>query len=117
MPRLPDGEPAPASGALPDGALSTWRLIFAAIALFGFAGAAAFILLEVRRRRTDVLNRPVEADVPLVESYDVEMDAAIEQRHLPTFAPLPPMGTERKAEDDIEDAMRHFTQGFRRRAA
>jgi hypothetical protein len=96
--------------ANPDGALSPWRLLFAAIALFGFAAAAVLIVLEVRRRRTDVLNNAMAADVAPEDS-----DEPQPVEDAPTFAPLPPMGMHRG--DDIEEALRRFTQSWRRRAA
>jgi hypothetical protein len=98
------------AAANPDGALSPWRLLFAAIALFGFAAAAVLIVLEVRRRRTDVLNNAVAADVAPEDSYEPQ---PVEEA--PTFAPLPPMGMHRG--DDIEEALRRFTESWRRRAA
>lgn len=96
--------------ANPDGALSPWRLLFAAIALFGFAAAAVLIVLEVRRRRTDVLNNAMTADVAPEDS-----DESQPVEDAPTFAPLPPMGMHRG--DDIEEALRRFTESWRRRAA
>jgi hypothetical protein len=96
--------------ANPDGALSPWRLLFAAIALFGFAAAAVLIVLEVRRRRTDVLNNAMAADVA---PEDSEEPQPVEDA--PTFAPLPPMGMHRG--DDIEEVLRRFTESWRRRAA
>jgi hypothetical protein len=98
-----------AAASNPDGALSIWRLLFAAIAVFGFAAAAVLVVLEMRRRRTDILNTAMEAEVAPEESPEWPPEEA------PTFAPLPPIGVQRG--DDIEDALRRFTQSWRRRAA
>ena len=106
----PVATPDITKAANPDGALSSWRLLFAAIALFGFAAAAVLLLLEVRRRRTDVLNNAPAADVAPEDSYEPQ---PVEDA--PTFAPLPPMGMHRG--DDIEEALRRFTESWRRRAA
>jgi hypothetical protein len=106
----PLATPDSVKAANPDGALSPWRLLFAAIALFGFAAAAVLIVLEVRRRRTDVLNNAMAADVA-PEDSDEQQPA----EDAPTFAPLPPMGTHRG--DEIEEVLRRFTESWRRRAA
>jgi hypothetical protein len=97
-----------ATATSPDGA-PTWRLLLAAVALLGFAGAAALVVLEVMRRRTDVLNTAMANVAP--EDFG-EPELAEDP---PTFAPLPPMRLQEG--DDIEEALRRFTQSWRRRAA
>jgi hypothetical protein len=99
-----------AKASAPDGGM-TWRLLFAAIALLGFAGAAALVVLEVMRRRTDVLNTAHAAEAE-PENWGDEEPA----EDAPTFAPLPPIGMQRR-DDDVEEAVRRFVQNSRRRAA
>ncbi len=103
---------APTQTANASGADSpvTWRLLFAAIALLGFAAAAALIVAEAMRRRRDVLNTASRADVAPEDWREAQP-----AEDPPTFAPLPPMGVAR--DDDVEEAVRRFVQNSRRRAA
>ena len=89
----------------------TWRLLFAAIALIAFAGAAMLVVMEAMRRRHDVLNTANATDAEPENWRDEEP-----LEDAPTFAPLPPMGMERR-DDDVEEAVRRFLQNQRRRAA
>lgn len=100
------------TAVIPDGA-PTWRLLLAAVALLGFAGAAALLVLEVVRRRTDVLNTAMANAAP--EDFGVTPEEPQLAEDPPTFAPLPPMRMQEG--DDIEEALRRFTQTWRRRAA
>jgi hypothetical protein len=113
MPATPVSQPIAASEAAnasaPDGGM-TWRLLFAAIALLGSAGAAVLVVMDVMRRRRDVLNTALAADAAPEDWRD---EGPVEDA--PTFAPLPPIGMAR--DDDVEEAVRRFVQSSRRRAA
>jgi hypothetical protein len=106
----PSAATIPSNVSAPDSGM-TWRLLFAAIALIAFAGAAMLVVMEVMRRRHDVLNTANAADA---EPENWRDDEPLEDA--PTFAPLPPMGMERR-DDDVEQAVRRFVQNQRRRAA
>jgi hypothetical protein len=93
-------------------AAATLRWLLAAFAIIGFLVCGGYFVMEMIRRRSDVLNRVVDRDaLPLeLSPQTAPSDEA------PTFEPLPPMRmTER--EDDIDAAMRRFVQNSRRRAA
>lgn len=96
---------------------STLRLLLLAIALTGFAACAGYFVLEMVRRRTDVLNRVKNAPDDFNDASD---NSAFESSHdlpldeEPTFAALPPMGVVDHA-DDVETTLRRVSA--RRRAA
>ena len=119
------GEPAPAAKAeqpvpavntatnvtVSDGAPAL-RLLFGALALFGFVACTIFFVMEMLRRRTDVLNTVRETNSIPFEAPPEVSGAA----DAPTFAPLPPIGLPSR-EDDVDEALRRFAQNVRRRAA
>jgi hypothetical protein len=84
----------------------TWGHLFGAIALLGFLTSAAFLVMHIVRRRTDVMTTVRDAG-----GAPFETPVAAPAREAPTFAPLPPMALMAR-EDDIEQALRR-----RRRAA
>jgi len=91
---------------------STLRWLLAAFAIIGFLVCAGYAVMEMLRRRGDVLNRVVhQNDLP----REVSPQTA-PQDDEPTFAPLPPMRMNEHA-DDIDATMRRIVQSSRRRAA
>jgi hypothetical protein len=96
--------PAPARGAAAGRALVFTLLAFS---LIGILAGAVFGFIELRRRRSDVLNRTFQPDAGLVPT-SVTVDR-------PTFAPLPPI-RQLERRDDVDEALERF-QGRRRRAA
>lgn len=93
----------------------TLKLLLLAIALLGGACGAGFLVLEIMRRRADVLNYTRDADpLPVEASPEISPDeSALDAA--PTFAPLPPIGLAPR-EDDVDAALRRF-RNARRRAA
>jgi hypothetical protein len=73
------------------------QFVFVAIAGIGLFAAAMFILVELRRRRTDVLTRIARAD-------DVSFEPRPDAGDAPTFAPMPPMRL-MPQHDDVEEAV------------
>lgn len=106
----------PLAAAAPDvseaSGAPTWRTVLGAVALLAFLVCGVFLVMQLARRRADVLNSPLEADELPVETSPEVMPRV----DGPTFAPLPPMAVV-PGEDDIVEAMRRFTQDARRRAA
>jgi hypothetical protein len=98
--------------------ISVVTLLPAAVAFLGLLACAIFFLVEMRRRRTDVLNRTTDHE-PLLGGHEpLLMDVpAAEPREAPaeraTFAPLPAMRPA-PIEDDIAETLRRYA---RRRAA
>ncbi len=93
-------------------AASTLRWLLGAFAIIGFLVCAGYAVIEMMRRRGDVLNRVVDR-----ETLPLEMSPqTAPQDDEPTFAPLPPMRMNER-EDDIDAAMRRIVQNARRRAA
>jgi hypothetical protein len=109
-------QPLPAVSTAANASVSdgtpTLRLLLGALALFGLVACATFFVMEMLRRRTDVLNTVRETNSIPVE-MPPEVSAAAES---PTFAPLPPIGLPSR-EDDVDEALRRFAQNVRRRAA
>jgi hypothetical protein len=86
--------------------MSLLQFVFVAIAAIGLLGAAIFALVDVRRRRTDVLTRISHEDETSFEQPEAE-DA-------PTFAALPPMRLAPQ-HDDVDEALQRLRR--RRMAA
>ena len=87
---------------------SVLRLLPTILALLGLAGCAAFYVRRMMRRRSDVLTVMQDAD-----SYAPEAPLAPDAA---TFEPLPPIGLQSRG-DDVDEALRRFTQNWKRRAA
>ena len=98
----------PATAAQEPDGTPTLRLLIGALALLGFGACGVLFVMEMMRRRTDVLNTLERDDrfddVPEVPAADA-----------PTFAPLPPIGTAAPV-DDVDETLRRVAQR-RRRAA
>ena len=111
----------PAAAAEADGA-PTLTLLLAAIALLGLFAGAMFLVMEIVRRRTDVLNTVQATDTLPIAALPEDVpdeglpDEALPVVDAPTFAPLPPMA-EVPREDDVDVALRRFRENMRRRAA
>ncbi len=98
--------------APPMGGAPTLRLMLGALALLGFFACAIFFVVEMMRRRSDVLTTVRDAQTQPLEmppEQPVDADA-------PTFAPLPPIAMASR-EDDVDEALRRFAQNMKRRAA
>jgi hypothetical protein len=98
--------------------ISVVTLLPAAVAFLGLLACATFFLVEMRRRRTDVLNRTTDHEPQLAGDEPLLMDVPVEEpREAPaeraTFAPLPAMRPA-PIEDDIAETLRRYA---RRRAA
>jgi hypothetical protein len=93
-------EPKQQNVAVQDPAASAGRgmtqFVFAAIAGIGLFAVAIFALVELRRRRTDVLTRIARDHITSFEPAQAE-DA-------PTFAPMPPMRLMPR-HDDVDEAL------------
>jgi hypothetical protein len=72
------------------------QFVFVAIAGIGLFAAAIFALVELRRRRSDVLTRIARDDITSFEPPQAE-DA-------PTFSPMPPMRL-MPQHDDVDEAL------------
>jgi hypothetical protein len=93
--------------------------LLAAIALLGLLGGTTCGILWIMRRRTDVLSAASDGsgDAPGDDSsFDHRPPVASAASEPPTFAPLPPM-TLATRQDDVDEALRRFTENMRRRAA
>lgn len=97
---------APAST---DDRSSMLRSILIAIAGLGLLISALFYIVSLKRRRTDVLNKAQHLNRMPTE-VSATADAA------PTFQPLPPMDLMPR-HDDVDEAMRRFSERLKRRAA
>lgn len=99
--------PAHTSVAAPS-AGPTLRTLLGALALLGIFASAIFFVLQMRQRRSDVLNTAWDAGAP-------PFVAAPEAPHAPdapSFAPLPPLGPLIR-EDNIEQVLRRFAQNLK----
>jgi hypothetical protein len=83
----------------------TTQFVFLAIAGIGLLAAAIFLIVDLRRRRTDVLTRIAPADITSFEAPEAD-DA-------PTFSALPPMRL-MPQHDDVDEALQ---RRMRRRMA
>jgi hypothetical protein len=92
------------SAALPPAGTMT-QFVFVALAGLGLLAAAMFVLVDVRRRKTDVLTRVAREDTPSLETADSES---------PTFSHMPPMSLIPR-HDDVEEALQRSRR--RRRLA
>jgi hypothetical protein len=81
------------------------QFAFVALAGLGLLAAATFVLVDVRRRKTDVLTRVAREDTPSFETPDSES---------PTFSHMPPMSLIPR-HDDVEEALQRSRR--RRRLA
>jgi hypothetical protein len=72
------------------------QFVFLAIAGLGLFAAAIFFLVDLRRRRTDVLTRIAREDITSFEASEAE-DA-------PTFSAMPPMRL-MPQHDDVDEAL------------
>jgi hypothetical protein len=81
------------------------QFVFLAIAGIGLLAAAIFLIVDLRRRRTDVLTRIAREDITSFEAPEAE-DA-------PTFSALPPMRL-MPQHDDVDEALQ---RRMRRRMA
>jgi hypothetical protein len=82
------------------------QFVFLAIAGIGLLAAAIFFIVDLRRRRSDVLTRIARADITSFEAPQAE-DA-------PTFSAMPPMRL-MPQHDDVDEALQRRTR--RRRMA
>lgn len=107
----PAPKPMPASDAASTASGGSFftRFLLAAIATLGLLAFAAFYVLSLWRRRTDVLTKAQH-----LNNMPYEMSAS---RDAPTFAPLPPMELMPQQADDLDIAMERFSTSWRRRAA
>jgi hypothetical protein len=90
------------------GGSSALQFVFAVIAFLGLLTSAIFYISGLRSRRTDVLDKAQH-----LNALPTEVPVATGE---PTFAPLPPMNL-MSEHDDVEEAMRRFTERWKRRAA
>ena len=96
--------------------------LLGAIALLGLFAGAVFLVMEIVRRRTDVLDTVRDTNtLPIAALPEALPDEELPDEELPvadapTFAPLPPMA-EVPREDDVDVALRRFRENMRRRAA
>jgi hypothetical protein len=98
--------------------ISAVTLLPAAVAFLGLLACAIFFVVEMRRRRADVLNRTTGDEPLLAGDEPLLMDVPAEEPHeapaeRATFAPLPAMRPV-PIEDDIAATLRRYA---RRRAA
>jgi hypothetical protein len=107
----PLATPARDKAALPEGT-SLLHWLPALLALLGLGGGAVFYVTRMMQRRSDVLTVLQNTDSPAL-APPVEPSPMPDE---PTFAPLPPIGASSR-EDDVEEALRRFTQNWKRRAA
>ncbi len=90
----------------------TLGTLLGALALLGILTSAVLFALQMRWRRSDVLN----GDWNINEASSDAGPQAPRTEAAPSFAPLPPMGP-LAAEDDIDQALRRFARSIHRRAA
>lgn len=111
-----------AADASAAGTMPTLKLLLAAVAITGFLAGAIFFVMEMLRRRGDVLNRTHDAEPDTIQydpSQGVTYELAPEVRPAedrPTFEPLPALAPIGQREDSIEEALRRM-HSRRRRAA
>ena len=93
---------APVARAAEPAGSGMTQFVFLAIAGFGLLAAAIFALVELRRRRTDVLTRIAHDDIT---SFEEPEFGEPEAEDAPTFSAMPPMRLIPQ-HDDIDEALR-----------
>jgi hypothetical protein len=89
---------------------NVFQFVFLMLAAIGLLGGAILYAVEIRRRRDDVLNVPLDLNKT---SRPRKMPATADG---PTFQPQPAMGP-RQQRDDVDEALERLSQLRRRRAA
>jgi hypothetical protein len=98
-------EPQPTNVAAQDPAAASagagmTQFVFLVIAGIGLLAAAIFFIVDLRRRRTDVLTRIARQDITSFEPPEAE-----DPEDAPTFSAMPPMRL-MPQHDDVDEALR-----------